>query len=152
MSFIFFFFFFLRCILFFKKKETIEKKIKQWWSHKPCTLKHEQIGGRPIQCLKEALEMSWEGKDSNGNGKNGNNTIKLLLALTLEAGTNLRQESNLKKVVLWQTNTCSRWCVPELECNISFIQHSHFDSENCYPTVGWKPGNSKQVWLWLLSF
>lgn len=51
--------------------------------------------------------MGWEEKDYDSNGKNVNNTIKLLLPPTLEAGTNQRQESNLEKVILWQTNTCS---------------------------------------------
>lgn len=42
--------------------------------------------------MRETLKMSWEGKGNNGNDKNGNNTMKLLLVPTLEAGMNLRQE------------------------------------------------------------
>lgn len=74
------------------------------------------------QWLKETLEMSWEGKDNKNNDKNWSNTLKSLLPAALKAGTNLRQDRNTEKVVLWQTNTCSWWDAPELEDNIHFTQ------------------------------
>lgn len=78
------------------------------------------------QWLQETLEMSWEEKDNNDNDKNRSNTLKLLFPATLKAETNLRQDTNPEKVVLWQTNTCSWWCAPELEDNISFTQKTSF--------------------------